>query len=90
MAKFRKKPVVIDAVVSCRHTVTRGRENEKGSWCVDCGVKVFDVDERECKDCKHFFTRPFNYSGCRKHLMAVSPDMHVTYKIEDGSCWSAR
>lgn len=76
----------IDEVVSCRHAVTKGRANEKGSWCVDCNEKIYDVDSRECKDCKHFFER-INYTGCKKHLMAVIPTMNVTYTIEDGSCW---
>lgn len=75
-----------ERVVSCRHTVTQGREGEKGSWCVECGVKVWDVETRECKDCEHFF-KTINYTGCRKHLMAVIPTMNVTYSIEKGSCW---
>lgn len=73
-------------VVNCPHTVTRGKEGEKGSWCESCGEKVYDVDRRECKDCKHFF-ETINYTGCRKHLMAVIPTMNVTYKIEKGTCW---
>lgn len=73
--------------VSCKHTITKGRKDQNGSWCVECDEKVYEVDERECKDCVSFFRRPLNYSGCRRHLMAVSPDMHVTYKIKDGTCW---
>lgn len=48
-----------------------------------------DVEIRECKDCKHYF-ESINYTGCKKHLMAVIPTMKVTYKIESGSCWEAR
>jgi hypothetical protein len=79
-----------ERIVICNHTSTQGRDGEKGSWCVDCGEKVYEVDKRECKDCEHFFSRPLNYSGCRKHLMAVTPDMHVTFKITDGTCWESR
>lgn len=71
----------------CKHTITKGRDNEKGSWCARCGVKVLDVDERECKDCKYFFKGAMNYTGCNKHLMAVTPSMRVTYKILNGTCW---
>lgn len=74
--------------VSCNHIMTKGRDGEKGNWCVDCGIKVYDVETRKCEDCKHFFSRPMNYSGCKKHLMAVTPDMYVTFKIEDGTCWT--
>lgn len=77
----------LETVVMCKHTVTQGKKGEKGSWCVDCGKKIYGVDERECKNCIHFFDS-LGYTGCRKHLMAVSPDMHVTFKIEEGSCWS--
>lgn len=73
-------------LVSCKHTVTKGCEGKKGSWCVDCGMKVWEVDPRECQDCKHYF-KAINYTGCQKHLMAVLPSMQVTYKIEKGSCW---
>lgn len=76
----------IERVVSCRHTVTQGREGEKGSWCVECGRKVWDVETRECQDCQHYF-KTIDYTGCRKHLMAVIPTMNVTYRIEKGSCW---
>jgi len=75
-----------ERLVSCRHTTTRGRAGENGSWCVECGEKVYDVEERECQDCQSFF-RTINYTGCNTHLMAVSPDMRVTYKIENGTCW---
>ena len=68
---------------SCR---SQGKEGEKGSWCSECGHKVFEVDDRECKDCKHFFNSP-GYTGCRKHLMSVIPTMNVTYEIENGSCF---
>lgn len=77
----------VQPVVNCQHTITRGKEGEKGSWCTECGIKVFDVDDRECKDCVHFFGSHC-YHGCGKHLMAVVPDMHVTFEIEKGTCWT--
>jgi hypothetical protein len=66
--------------------MTQGREGEKGLWCVDCGDKVYEVETRPCNGCHHYF-----YSmggGCRKHLMAVTPDMLVTFKISEGTCWA--
>lgn len=74
---------------ACNHTITQGQAGERGSWCCACGVKVYDVDERECKDCEHY--RPLiGGPVCNKHLMRVSPDMHVTFKLAQGSCWTAK
>lgn len=70
----------------CTHTVTQGRAGESGSWCRACGVKVFAVDDRECKDCTHH-VRLMSGSICRRHVMAVVPSMNVTYRIADGSCF---
>jgi len=73
--------------MSCKHIITRGRKGEKGSWCVDCGLKIYDVDSRTCDGCVHYRRLP-NGSICRKHLMSVSASMHVTFKITEGTCWS--
>lgn len=70
----------------CLHTSQRGREGETGSWCIDCGVKVYERETRECQGCKHYFSN-VGYTGCRKHLMAVTPGMKVNYKIIQGTCW---
>lgn len=75
-----------ERLVMCEHTVSQGREGEKGSWCLACGIKVLEVDDRECKNCKHFF-KSADYTGCRKHLMAVTPNMNVTYKLSEGTCF---
>lgn len=72
---------------TCRHTITQGRKGERGSWCVACGAKVYDVDERQCKDCAHS-SKLWDGTICNKHLMRVTPDMNVTFKIADGSCWT--
>jgi len=73
--------------MTCQHTFTRGRENELGSWCISCGEKIFDVDPRECRDCLHH-KRLIDGSICTKHMMGVSPDMHVYFKIVNGTCWT--
>lgn len=75
--------------MDCAHTWTRTEAGKTGSWCTDCGVKVYDVDPRECKDCAHH-ERLIGGSICRKHLMGVTQDMHVTFKIAEGSCWTQR
>lgn len=53
--------------------------------------KEFAVDERECGDCR-FSKRKIVYDGriCLKHLMYVTDDMHVTYKISDGTCFAPK
>ena len=76
-------------IEACSHTMTQGRKGERGSWCVKCGVKVYDVDQRQCQDCAHS-SRLWSGTICTKHLMGVTPDMNVTFKIADGSCWTAR
>lgn len=76
----------IQTAGKCRHIVTKGIEGLSGSWCIECGEKIFDDESRECKDCIHFS----DASGrgiCKKHLMAVAPDMKVTYEIKRGTCW---
>lgn len=73
--------------MTCSHTVTQGRESHEGSWCLECGEKVYDVDERECKDCE-FSSKLIGGWICKKHLMVVTPDMRVTFKISQGSCWT--
>ena len=71
---------------NCNHTMTTGKEGEKGWWCVECGKKISDVETNECKDCAHFFAST-GYFGCRKLMMRVSPTMRVTFEISKGSCW---
>jgi len=73
----------------CQHSWTRSRLGERGSWCQHCGVKVYDVDERQCKDCKHSRTL-WDDMICNKHLMRVAPSMNVTFKIAEGSCWESQ
>jgi hypothetical protein len=72
----------------CRHIWTKSRSGVKGSWCTDCGQQIYAVDDRECRDCKHYSRLPTG-SVCSKHLMVVTPDMHVTFKIAEGTCWEA-
>lgn len=72
--------------MTCRHIVSQARPGEAGTWCISCGEKVLDVDHRECRDCAHYRV-VVGGSVCRRHLMAVVPEMHVTYQIIDGSCF---
>lgn len=79
----RQKPVV-----SCQHSITRGRKGEKGLWCIACGEKAYGVDDRQCADCKHSKEQLGSViMTCSKKLMGVLPDMNVTYKVAEGSCW---
>lgn len=73
----------------CKHTFTQGRHGEKGSWCMHCEAKIYEVDDRPCKDCLHH-RRLYSGSICTLHLMAVTPEMRVTFKIQEGSCWRAK
>ena len=71
---------------NCKHTVTQGRDGEKGFWCVNCGVKVFEVEARSCGNCKHI-REAFRGFYCGHHRMNVSRQMHVTYKVIEGTCF---
>ena len=77
-------------MTDCAHTWTQGRKGERGSWCCACSVKVYDVDERQCRDCTHSQKLLVGQTICNKHLMFVTPSMNVTFKIADGTCWAAR
>ena len=74
-----------DSKTECRHISTQGKEDEKGSWCMDCGVKVYDVETRPCSSCSHFKKLVIG-SMCKKHFMGVTPCMNVTFKIAEGTC----
>lgn len=67
---------------ACDHTITRGREGETGSWCVSCGVKVWEVHDRPCGECSHFEKTEWG-SMCRKHFMRVTPSLKVTFNLID-------
>lgn len=80
----------VNLVVMCQHSMTRGKEGEKGLWCIACGEKVFEVDSRKCKDCMHSKEQLGSVIMiCRKKLMGVLPEMNVTYKVIEGSCWES-
>jgi len=73
-------------MVVCAHAFTKTKISEAGSWCCDCGVKVFDIEPRECQGCASHKRLP-DGSICTRHLMAVAPTMHVTYRLAEGSCF---
>lgn len=65
---------------ACDHTVTQGRDRQSGDWCLGCGVKVLEVHDRPCGECRH--CKPvIGGHICKPHLMAVTPNMFVTYYL---------
>lgn len=58
------------------------------SWTTtgDGQREISFIEARPCCDCQHY-RRLVDGSICRKHLMAVVPDMHVTYMERTGSCF---
>ena len=75
-------------MTACLHTFTQGRKGERGSWCCACDIKVYEVEARQCQHCAHS-VKLFDGTICNKHLMRVSAEMNVTYKVAEGSCWAA-
>jgi len=47
------------------------------------------TETRQCKNCM-FSKQLIDGWICKKHLMAITPDMRVTYKVSEGSCWQAK
>jgi hypothetical protein len=75
-------------MAECPHTITRGRQDSPGSWCENCGAQIYAVHDRPCSECRHHKRiGPEGFGGssiCRRHLMAVTPTMNVTYAIVPG------
>jgi hypothetical protein len=54
-----------------------------------CGLKIYEVDQRECQGCAHFKDMGAHQIPiCTHHMMGVTRTMHVTYAIKDGTCFS--
>ena len=73
-------------MTNCAHTITRGRAGEKGTWCDACGAQDLAVHDQPCQQCRHhkrYGPGGFGgHSSCLKLLMAVTPDLHVSYHLE--------
>lgn len=85
-------PQLTEPAAECRHPVTQGSKGQDGSWCCACGLKVYDVDPRECRHCAHFKDlgpTQDNHCICTKKLMGVTRGMRVTYEITKGTCFTA-
>lgn len=77
----------MSAPIECRHAWTQSRAGEKGSWCMDCEIKVWDVETRPCAGCIHF--KPiFGGSVCKHWGGIVSPSMLATFAIAKGTCYT--
>lgn len=61
------------------------------SWSAtgDGNYEASFIETRPCSGCQHY-KRLIDGSICRKHLMAVPPDMFVTYMERVGTCWEAK
>ncbi len=75
--------------MSCNHPKTQGRKNQKGLWCADCKIKIYDVESKPCGECQHFKRElGSNVIGyCRPKLMTVTSSLNVTYRVSDGTCF---
>ncbi len=71
----------------CNHWIT---QRDK---CVECGGTVYTTETRACSECTCFRITSANIFGnistCKKKLMTVLPDMHVYYKIDEGTCFES-
>jgi hypothetical protein len=68
---------------TCGHSWSQGRDRQTGSWCLDCGIKVMEVHDRPCGECRH--CKPvIGAHICKPNLMAITPSMLVTYYLVPG------
>lgn len=65
----------------CKHLIT---QNDR---CIQCGELIFATETRPCSECKYFKDFNSDIPLCKKKLMVVTGDMHVYYKIKDGTCF---
>lgn len=73
----------------CEHTLTQGREGQTGWWCRACGVKVYEVEPRECRGCRWFRDMGSHQIPiCQHHMMGVTRDMHVMFAVAKGTCFT--
>lgn len=75
-------------MAECECVITRG------NICVDCGAKIYEIHDKPCRECRHS-ERLIDGWICVLHLMAITPDMNVTYKIgrtpkDGGLCFEAK
>jgi len=90
-AALASRPAEVDdqqpaPATTCTHSLTITRIGEGGAWCCHCGAKAFEVEFRECRGCE-FYRRLSGLSMCKRYTMAVSPTMHATYRVSDGTCF---
>lgn len=71
-------------MIECDHTITVGNN------CTKCGIQVFEVEERTCGECKQFKKTGEVLGTCMDKYMGVTSGMHVTYKVEKGTCFKVR
>lgn len=65
---------------NCDHRIT------KNDRCVQCGKLVFVKEKRKCCECRNFKDMgPIPI--CTKKLMGVTRNMHVCYRIDEGTCF---
>lgn len=68
--------------MACDHKLTFARPGEKGTWCADCGEKVYEAHDRPCGQCVHFKDAGGgSVSMCMRHHVAVASSMKVLYRI---------
>jgi hypothetical protein len=48
------------------------------------------TETRACSECLHFKNHITGFPTCKKKLMGVTANMHVTYKAEEGSCFEVK
>lgn len=65
----------------CNHRVT---QNDK---CVNCGELIYAFEKQTCSQCLYFKIISDDIPICKKKLMTVLSDMHVYYKIKEGTCF---
>lgn len=70
--------------MACKHKIIRN------DHCMQCGELIFTTESRPCSECVHFKYCKDGWVSCNKHKVTITRNMHVWYKIKEGTCFIKR
>jgi hypothetical protein len=53
-------------------------------------IEGYTTEDHTCSECLQFQVVTGEIPICKKKLMAVISEMHVTYKIDEGTCFEVK
>jgi hypothetical protein len=62
----------------------------KGTLDKNSNQNGYQTEIQTCSECEQFKNMKRGFPICRKKLMVVLANMHVYYKIDDGTCFESK